>query len=75
MAGKGIIVLNNDDIRDLVNGRFVKKDVHGVTVSVVWDTYFDELIGKVVEKIKTGLSGTECDLSKIVPEEIGGGNE
>lgn len=46
MAGKGIIVLNNADIRDLVNGRFVKKDVHGVAVSVVWDTYFEELFGK-----------------------------
>lgn len=51
MAGKGIIVLNNADIRDLVNGRFVKKDVHGVTVSVVWDTYFEELFGKALCEI------------------------
>lgn len=47
MAGKGIIVLNNGDIRDLVNGRFVKKEINGVTISVVWDTYFNELMGKV----------------------------
>ena len=43
-----IIVLNNCDIRDLVNGRFVEKEINGVTISVVWDTYFDELMGKTV---------------------------
>ena len=67
---KAMVILDNGDIRDLVNGKIVKKYVNGVKITVIWDTYFDELIGKVVDGIKTNISATECDVSQIVPEEI-----